>query len=104
MGGKFYSEGFGTHASSETVFNIGGKYKTFKMGYGLDEESLCSDGVQLQIVADGKVIYDSGRFVLASLKNIELNVEKVNTLTLVTNSYEDKDCDHVDIVNPALIP
>ena len=104
VGGKFYSEGFGTHASSETVFNIGGKYKTFKMGYGLDEESLCSDGVQLQVVADGKVIYDSGRFVLAPLKNIELNVEKVNTLTLVTNSYEDKDCDHVDIVNPALIP
>jgi hypothetical protein len=104
VGGKFYSEGFGTHASSETVFNIEGKYKTFKMGYGLDEESLCSDGVQLQIIADGKVLFDSGRFNLGNLKTAEVSVEKAQTLAIITNSLEDKDCDHVDIINPALIP
>ena len=104
VGGKFYSEGFGTHASSETVFNIEGKYKTFKMGFGLDEESLCSDGVQLQIIADGNVLFDSGRFILGALKTAEVNVENVQTLTIKTDSLEDKDCDHVDIINPALIP
>ena len=104
VGGKYYSEGFGTHASSETVFNIEGKYKTFKMGYGLDEESLCSDGVQLQIIADGNVIHDSGRFALGDLKTAEVSVEKVQTLIIKTNSFEDMDCDHVDIINPALIP
>ena len=104
VGGKLYNEGFGTHASSETVFNIEGKYKTFKMGYGLDEESLCSDGVQLQIIADGNVIHDSGRFVLGNLKVAEVSVENVKTLTIKTNSFEDMDCDHVDIINPALIP
>jgi hypothetical protein len=104
VGGKFYSEGFGTHASSETVFNIEGKYKTFKMGYGLDEESLCSDGVQLQIIADGNVIHDSGRFALGNLKVAEVSVENVQTLIIKTNSFEDMDCDHVDIINPALIP
>ncbi len=104
VGGKLYSEGFGTHASSETVFNIEGKFKTFKMGYGLDEESLCSDGVQLQIIADGNVIHDSGRFALGNLKTAEVNVENVQTLIIKTNSFEDMDCDHVDIINPALIP
>ena len=104
VGGKLYNDGFGTHASSETVFNIEGKYKTFKMGYGLDEESLCSDGVQLQIIADGNVIHDSGRFALGNLKVAEVSVENVKTLVIKTNSYEDMDCDHVDIINPALIP
>ncbi len=104
VGGKYYSEGFGSHASSETVFNIEGKFKTFKMGYGLDEESLCSDGVQVQIIADGNVIHDSGRFALGNLKTAEVNVENVKTLTIRTNSFEDMDCDHVDIINPALIP
>ena len=104
VGGKLYSEGLGTHASSETVYNIGGKYKTFKMGYGLDEESLCSDGVQLQIIADGNVIHDSGRFALGKLRTAEVNVENVQTLTIKTYSLEDMDCDHVDIINPVLIP
>ena len=104
VGGKLYSEGLGTHASSETVYNIGGKYKTFKMGYGLDEESLCSDGVQLQIIADGNVIHDSGRFALGKLRTAEVNVENVQTLTIKTYSREDMDCDHVDIINPVLIP
>jgi hypothetical protein len=74
------------------------------MGYGLDEESLCSDGVQLQIIADGNVIHDSGRFALGNLKVAEVSVENVKTLIIKTNSYEDMDCDHVDIINPALIP
>ena len=104
VGGKFYSEGFGTHASSETVFNIEGKYKTFKMSYGLDEESLCSDGVQLQIIADGNVIHDSGHFGLGILKTAEVSVENIQTLIIKTDSLKDKDCDHVDIINPALIP
>ena len=104
VGGKLYSEGLGTHASSETVYNIGGKFKTFKMGYGLDEESLCSDGVQLQIIADGNVIHDSGRFALGKLRTAEVNVENVQTLTIKTYSLEDMDCDHVDIINPVLIP
>ena len=104
VGGKLYYEGFGTHATSETVFNIEGKFKTFKMGYGIDEETLCSDGVQLQVVADGNTIYDTGRFKLEPLKDIELNVEKVKTLTIKTFSLENMDCDHVDIINPELIP
>ena len=105
IGGKIYeADGFGTHASSETTFKIGGKYKTLKMGYGLDEESLCSDGAELQIFADGNKVYDSGKFSYETLRTAELNIENVQTLTLKTLSLENIDCDHVDIVNPALIP
>ena len=101
---KFYNEGFGTHAASETVFNIEGKFKTFKMAYGLDEESLCSDGAQLQVLADGKVIFDSGSFSYGKLKSLDLSVENVQVLTLKTLSLKNIDCDHVDFINPALIP
>ena len=104
VGGKLYSEGFGTHASSETVFNIEGKYKKFTMDFGLDEESLCSDGAQLQIIVDGNILFDSGRFNLGNLKTAEVSVENAQTLTIKTNSLENKDCDHVDIINPVLIP
>lgn len=104
VGSKFYHNGFGIHASSKTVFDIGKKFKAFKMGFGLDEESLCSDGVQLQVYADGRMIFDSGRFSYDKLKSAELDVKNVATLTIKTNSLEEKDCDHVDIVNPALIP
>ncbi len=101
---KFYNEGFGTHAASETVFNIEGKYKTFKMAYGLDEESLCSDGVQLQVLADGNVIFDSGSFSYGKLKNLDVNIENVKVLTLKALPLKNIDCDHVDFINPALIP
>ena len=101
---KFYNEGFGTHAASETVFNIEGKYKTFKMAYGLDEESLCSDGAQLQVLADGKVIFDSGSFSYGKLKTLDLSIENVQVLTLKTLSLKNIDCDHVDFINPTLIP
>lgn len=101
---KFYNEGFGTHAASETVFNIEGKYKTFKMAYGLDEESLCSDGVQLQVHADGNVIFDSGSFSYGKLKNLDVNIENVKVLTLKALPLKNIDCDHVDFINPALIP
>ena len=101
---KMYNEGFGTHAASETVFNIGAKYKTFKANFGLDEESLCSDGVQLQVLGDNNIIYDSGTFSIGALHTIDINIAGVNELTIKTLPLENQDCDHVDIINPALIP
>ena len=101
---KLYKDGYGTHAASETTFDIGKKFKTFKMAYGLDEESLCSDGVQLQIFADGNIIFDSGLFSYGTLKTLDLNIENVQKLTLKTLPHKNIDCDHVDFINPALIP
>lgn len=104
VGGKFFDKGFGTHAASETSFNIGSKYKIFKASYGLDEESLCSDGAQLQVIADGNIIFDSGRFNLGNLHTIEVSVENAQNLTIKTFPLDNMDCDHVDIINPVLIP
>ena len=38
------------------------------------------------------------------MKTAEVSIENVKTLIIKTNSFEDMDCDHVDIINPALIP
>ena len=104
IAGKLYSEGFGTHAASETVFPIGGKYKVFKATYGLDEESLCSDGAQLLVIGDGKTLYDSGIFTLGQPHSFEIDIAGVENLTIKTLPHQNIDCDHVDIINPALIP
>ena len=104
IAGRTYEKGFGTHASSETTFKLDGRFKKFKAGFGLDEESLCSDGAQLQVIADGKVVFDSGRFLVGKLGTLEADLENAKSLTIKTLSLESKDCDHVDIINPALIP
>ena len=101
---KLYTEGFGIHASSETVFKIDGKFKTFRANYSLDEESLCSDGAKLQVIADGKIVFESENFSYGKLNLLNANIENAQTLTIKTLSLESMDCDHVDLINPALIP
>ena len=104
LSGKVYNEGIGTHASSETVFPIQGKYKSFKATFGLDEESLCSDGARLQVLGDGNNLYDSGDLSLGVTRKFELDVTGVKVLTIKTYPLKSIDCDHMDIINPELIP
>lgn len=99
-----YENGFGTHASSKTTFDINAKFKLFKASFGLDEESLCSDGAQLKVLGDSKIIFDSGKFNLGALHSLSLDVTNVNKLTIETYPLKSIDCDHIDIINPELIP
>ena len=58
----------------------------------------------LDIVADGNVIFDSGSFSYGKLKNLDVDIENVKVLTLKALPLKNIDCDHVDFINPALIP
>ena len=104
IAGKQYQYGLGTHAPSSTVYNIDGKFKTFKASFGLDEESLCSDGARIQVVGDGKLLYESETFNPGMLGNLEVKIENVKQLTINTLTMETDNCDHVDIINPVIIP
>lgn len=104
LAGKQYIYGLGIHAPSTTVYNVDGKFKTFRATYGLDEESLCGDGARLQIVGDGKVLFESETFTAESTGSLDVNIEGVKKLTITTLQMESNNCDHVDIVNPVLIP
>jgi len=99
-----FENGFGTHAASETTYDIGGKYSSFRTSFGLDDESLCSEGVQVEILGDGNVLAQSPVFQNGSVLTLTANVQGVQKLTLKTIPKNGIDCTHVDFVNSVLIP
>ena len=99
-----FENGFGTHAASETTYDIGGKYSSFRTSFGLDDESLCSEGVQVEILGDGNVLAQSPVFQNGKVLTLTANVQGVQKLTLKTIPHNGIDCTHVDFVNSVLIP
>ena len=99
-----FENGFGTHAASETTYDIGGKYSSFRTSFGLDDESLCSEGVQVEILGDGNVLAQSPVFQNGSVLTLTANVQGVQKLTLKAIPHNGIDCTHVDFVNSVLIP
>ncbi len=104
VNGQFYENGFGIHASSTTVFDIGKKFSTLKFSIGLDDESLCSEGVAVEILGDGKTLSKTPYFKNGELQKVEANITGVQKLTIKTIPKESINCAHVDIINPVLIP
>lgn len=104
VAGRQFSYGLGIHAPSTTTYNVDGKYKSLRASFGLDEESLCGDGAKLQVIGDGALLYESEKFTTESLENLDVNISNVKKLTLKTLELESNNCDHVDILNPVLIP
>lgn len=99
-----FENGFGTHAASETTFDIGGKYSSFRTSFGLDDESLCGEGVYVEILGDGKVLAQSPVFQNSKVLTLTANVQGVQKLTLKAIPHNGIDCTHVDFVNSVLIP
>ena len=100
VNGKRFKFGYGTHAASETVFNIEGKFNTFSMQYGLDDESLCSSGVKMQVLGDGKVLAETEFFKAGFLGTLTADIKDIQKLTIKSIANGSIDCDHVDIINP----
>lgn len=98
--GKKFKNGYGTHASSETIFNIEKKFSTFSMQYGLDDESLCSVGVSIQVLGDGNVLSSTPIFKAGFLGTLTADVKGIQQLTIKTIPNGSIDCDHVDFINP----
>ncbi len=102
--GLLYENGIGTHASSTTVFNINKKYSKIKFSVGLDDESLCSDGVAVEVLGDGKSLAKTPFFKNGELHKVEADIAGVQELTIKSMPQKGINCSHVDIVNPVLIP
>ncbi len=104
VNGTTFANGFATHANSETTLGIQGKYKAFRTSFGLDDESLCSEGVSVEIIGDGKVLAASPVFQNGIVHTLSANTEGVQNVVLKTTAKGSIDCSHVDFVNPVLIP
>ena len=104
LNGEQFINGFSTHAASETSFKLEGKFRAFRTSFGLDDESLCSEGVSIEILGDGKPLATSPVFQSGTVLSLSANTEGVQKLTLKTKPKGSIDCSHVDFVNPVLIP
>ena len=104
LNGKKFTEGFGVHASSETHFDLQGKFERLTAIVGLDEESLCSDGIAYKVFGDGKLLYQNPNVTIGKLDSLDVIVHGVRELLILTDSLSNKNCDHVDIVHPTLFP
>ncbi len=102
VGGKRFTEGFGIHAASTTVFLLDKPYSKLTAFIGLDDESLCSDGVQIVIEGDDQMIYQSQEISPQKVIPIEASIKNVKKLTIKTLSLQSRDCDHVNIIYPTL--
>ena len=108
IGGVNYASGVGTHADSTIVYNLAGGYTTFQSDIGYDNRTAGkpSDPVYFQVIADGRVIYDSGSMTNTDpAKSISLDVTGVTTLTLVVKAVVAGNIDycHVDWAGAQLI-
>jgi hypothetical protein len=104
VNGQRYDNGLGIHAASTTVFDIDKKYSTLKFSTGLDDESLCGNGVAVEVLGDGISLAKTDFFQNGTLQDVVANVTGVKKLTLKTIPKEGIDCTHVNIINPVLVP
>ena len=103
--GTTYATGLGAHASSAITYALAGKYSAFTVDAGVDDETLGQGSVDFQVVADGKVLFDSGIVTgTSAIVHISLSLVGVQTLTLLATAGVSGsiDYDHADWANPVL--
>ncbi|SEF46125.1 NPCBM/NEW2 domain-containing protein [Paenibacillus sp. UNC499MF] len=102
---KTYTKGLGTHANSEIVYKLDGKYTSFAALVGVDSEVGSVGTVEFQVVVDNQVVFSSGvmnRDIAA--KEVNINLSGKNELKLkVTDGGDGINSDHADWVNARLI-
>ena len=86
------------------AFDLGGRYLRFSAVFGLDDESLCSDGVKIRIVGDGKTLYESDTLHLQQILPVDIPVQGITDFHIESDALANNQCDHIDIIQPTLFP
>lgn len=91
LGTTVYDQGLGTHAASSLVYNLNGQYSYFLSDIGIDHEQAGNPAsVDFQVLADGKLVFDSGLVRTTSpIQHVLVNVSGVQRLTLVVTDAGD---------------
>ena len=101
VGGTFFESGFYAHAASSYNFDLGGNWKTFKSGYGLQDGH---DGSVVFVVrGDGKELFRSERITGHRLRRLEVSAADVKSLELIVENAGDGDGNDWGVwIEPAL--
>ncbi|MFV1965686.1 MAG: NPCBM/NEW2 domain-containing protein, partial [Pirellulaceae bacterium] len=102
LGARMFPKGLGTHAPSEIVYDLDGKYRRFKAVVGGAE---ANGTVVFQVVADDELVFDSGiMHGLRSVKTIDLPITNVQRLRLVvSDGGNDYFCDMANWANARVL-
>lgn len=100
----FFKHGLSTHANSQIVYNLSGKYRFFATNYGIDNDASTNASVVFKIVGDTKVLFQSEKIGrLTDPGFVKVNVENVQKLILIVNDAGDGiNSDHADWLEPIL--
>lgn len=99
ISGKDFQRGIGTHAPSQAYFlNESGAPLKFEASVGLDESSEGAGSVAFQVLADDKLVHDTGvirKGEAAKQISVDLSGKKIIELR-VTDGGDGKNHDHAD--------
>ena len=87
VGGTFYVSGLYGHAVSTYKFDLGGHWKTFRSGYGLQDGH--EGSVVFVVCGDGRELFRSERITDKRLRRLEVSVADVKELELIVEDGGD---------------
>ncbi|QDV75587.1 alpha-galactosidase [Botrimarina mediterranea] len=99
--GREFASGVATHAPSKMRINLAGQGDRFTSVVGVDDSADGNGGVRFQVVADGEVVWESGRLSgTAEPEALDVDVRGVKVLELrVADGGDGAGYDHADWAN-----
>lgn len=100
-----YTEGLGTHASSETVLLLDGQFETFSCEIGIQKQQTGAGSVEFKVLLDGEEAFNSGLVKQGQPPvPVQLSVKGIGELRLVTTDAGDGvTCDMANWANVKLV-
>ncbi len=81
VGGEFFESGLYAHAPASYQFDLGGRWKTLKSGYGLQDGH--GGSIVFVVRGDGKELFRSERVADRKLRRLDVDVKNVKRLELI---------------------
>lgn len=104
IAGFIFRHGVGAHAPSQLTYDLGGGFRTFEAGFGVDDTANVGQHVQVRVWADDEIRFDSGLVQAGGFpRRVHIPVEGVDRLTLeVLDGGDGRNRDHLNWVEPIL--
>lgn len=105
IGDQKFEHGVATHARSDLVYLVAGKYRTFRAWVGVDAATWKPEAAtaRFEVHADGRKLYDSGLMKIDTpARGVDVDIADVNVLRLIV-SYEGTYADRADWAEAELV-
>ncbi len=105
IAGQHYERGIGAHATSIIFIKLNGKALTLSALVGLDDAGNETSSAEFHVLADKKILYESGLMHVGdSAKKVEVSLKGVNLLgLLITDGGDGISKDYSDWVDAQII-